>query len=148
MLDPEVMSMNETIPNSFRADINTVFKMIAVLKHVDEFKKMCRGRYNTNKHDWCSCGLRELCQIRLTEILGHKSKANVYLFSLHAELLDRCNVIHIRKSNAPPGKPGKFYELDPEWEANFITMMKALVSEEEDRIMGKFGYDLDNTEGE
>jgi len=76
--------MNETIPNSFRADINTVFKMIAVLKHVDEFKKMCKARYNTNKHDWCSCGLRELCQIRLTEILGHKSKANVYLFSLHA----------------------------------------------------------------
>jgi len=30
--------MNEIIPNAFRADINTVFKVIAVLKHVDEFK--------------------------------------------------------------------------------------------------------------
>ena len=140
--------MNEIIPNAFRADINTVFKVIAVLKHVDEFKRMCRGRYNTNKHDWCSCGLRELCQIRLTEILGHKSKANVYLFSLHAELLDEYNVVHIRKANTPPGKPGKFYELNPEWEANFITMVKALINQEEARIMKKFGYDLDDTKGD
>ena len=132
---------------TLRADINTVVRVIAALKHVDEFKRVCRGRYNTDKHEWCTCGPGELCQIRLTEILGHKSKANVYLFSLHAQLLDQYNVIHMRKANAPPGKPGKFYELDPEWEANFITMVRALVAKEESRIMKKFGYDLGDTEG-
>lgn len=138
--------MSEPILTTLRADINTVVRVIAALKHVDEFKRLCKGRYDTDKNTWCTCKPSELCQIRLTEILGHKSKANVYLFSLHAQLLDQYNIIHIRKTNAPPGKPGKFYSLDEGWEANFITMIKALVSQEEARLMKKFGYDFDDTE--
>jgi len=130
-----------------RANLETIIKVIAVLKHIQEFKDECIGRYDTDKRTWCKCNPNELCQIRLTEILGHKSKANVYLFSLHAQLLDQYNVIHMRKANAPPGKPGKFYELDEEWEANFIVMVRDLVAQEEARIMKKFGYDLDNTGG-
>ena len=125
-----------------RVELHTLARVVAALKHVREAKEQCRGRYNTSDREWCACERNELCQIRLTEILGHKSKASMAQFSVHVKALADAGVINIRKSNAPPGKPGKYYSLPDDWEARFMAFLAGLVAGEEARIVENNGFSL------
>ena len=129
-----------------RVELRTLARVVAALRHVQEAKETCRGRYDTEGRQWCTCEKNELCQIRLTEVLNHRSKANMVKFSAHAQALAEAGVLNIRKSNAPPGKPSKFYSLPDDWEARFMAFVRAAVAWEERRIVRDNGFALGRTE--
>jgi len=96
-------------------ELRTLFKLIAVLEHSEEFKKVLFACERHFESGYCKCGPMEMCNIALAEAMKEDPTLVLRKWRRVFTYLEEVGIIKTRKLEAPANRPRRYIKLSENW---------------------------------
>ncbi|WP_175059066.1 hypothetical protein [Thermococcus sp. 2319x1] len=119
-------------------EINTLFKIIAVLENSEEFKRVLIKRGGACKRHvdsgYCRCEKKEMCNIALAEGLQEDPALVLRKWRRILFYLEEVGLITTRKEKAPANSPRRYIKLSKDW----IAAIEKAIEQEKEKLKEKW----------
>jgi len=112
-------------------ELRTLFKLIAVLEHSEEFKRVLFACERHFESGYCKCGPMEMCNLALAEAMREDPSAVLRKWKRVFTYLEDVGIIKTRKLEAPANRPRRYIKLSENW----MDALRAAINKEYKKLI-------------